>query len=356
MMVRVAWVCLVIGTLAWGQSTKSIQATRAQNAALSDDGAQPKPTGAPNVAPDAAVITINGLCDDPSKDKGTTSSCKVVFTRAQFEAFADLIQPNMPLERRRQLAGSYADMLILAAKAREMGLDQGARFDELLMLKRLSLLGELLKQTLQEKAAKVSDKDISDYYQQNISAYEEAQLQRVYIPLAQQLEPPKEKLTAAETEKRLEDSKAAMRKEAEELDVRAFAGEDFAKLQEEAYQFAKIKTALPPSRVETYHRRDLSPAQVIAMNLKTGEISPVINDANGYFIYKAGEKHVEPLDKVRTQISSALRAQRFQEYLKAAQESATPVLNDDYFRAIPTGEQEGMSAPGAPVTGKGPAE
>jgi hypothetical protein len=354
-MMRSALVCLLFGVLAWSPAANPGQDAPTQTVAPTNGAVQPKPTHAEKVAPNVAVITINGLCEDAPAVKAAASGCKLVFTRTQFEAFADLLQPNLSPVQRRELATNYADALILAQQAREMGLDKGPRFEELMKLQGLNLLRQLLTQALQEKASQISDKDIADYYQENIGAYEEIQLQRLYIPLNQQLDPPKGKLTTAEMQKRQEDSETAMKKEADELHTRALAGEDFATLQQEAYKFAQIKTAFPPSKTQTYRRRDLTPAQVSVMNMKSGEISPVIKDANGYFFYKAGEKDTVPQEKVRAQITGTLRSQRFQQYMKEAQQSATAVLNEEYFTVKPSGETKGMSAPDATTPeGKGP--
>ena len=345
-MMRSGLIFLLFGALAWGQAAESPRGTPTQIATPANSTAQGKPAEAAKVAPDAPVITINGLCDDKATDPTPASSCKVVFTRAQFEEFANLIQADLSPAQRKQLATTYADTLILAEQAREMGLDKGPRFEELLKLQRLTLLRQLLNQALQEKAAQIADQDVADYYQQNIGAYEEAQLQRLYIPLHQQLDPPKEKLTAAQLQQRQQDSDAAMKKEADELHARAVGGEDLAKLQDEAYKAAEIKTAFPPSKMQPYRRSDLPAAQVSAMTLKSGEISPVIKDTNGYFIFKAGEKTAVPLEKVRSQIISMLRAQRLQQYMKAAQQSATTVFNEEYFTVTPAAGAQGISALG----------
>jgi hypothetical protein len=355
-MMRSGWVCLLLGGLACGQAAQSQQNASQTPASAA---AQVKAADAPKVAPDAAVITINGLCEQPPADKTAAPDCKVVLTRAQFEALADLVQPNLSPVQRKQLAANYADALILAQQAQDLGLDKNSRFEELLKLQRLNLLRQLLSQALQEKAGQISDKDIADYYRQNIEAYEEAQLQRLWIPLSQQLDPPKEKLSAAQMQQRQQESEAAMKKEADGLHVRAVAGEDFAKLQDEAYKLAEIKTYFPPSKMQTYRRSDLSTAQISAMDLKSGEISPVIKDANGYFIFKAGEKDTVPLDKVRAQIVATLHAQRFQQYMKMAQQSATTVLNEEYFAVTPAAGTQGNPASGAStprVEGASPAK
>ena len=345
-MMRSGLICLLLGALAWGQSARSPSGAPPQAVASPATPApETKLPAATQVAPDVAVITIQGLCDPPPTDKTTASGCSTVFTRAQFEALVDLIQPNLPPAQRKQLATNYANALILAEQARQMGLDKGPRFEELVKLQRLSLLRQLLSQTLEQKAAQIPDKDIADYYTANSSAYEEVELERLYIPRTQQLEAPKEKITPEETQKRQQDAQAVMKKEAADLRARAAAGEDFAKLQEEAYKAAGFKIAPPPTKTEKHRRSSLPAAQASVMELNSGEISPVIEDVNGYFIYKVGEKSMLPLDQVRSEISNTLRTQRAKQYMQAAEQSATTTLNDEYFKIPPPPVAPGMSLP-----------
>jgi hypothetical protein len=146
-----------------------------------------------------------------------------------------------------------------------------------------------------------------------------------------------------------------MKKEAADLRARAAAGEDIAKLQEEAYKTAGFKIAPPPAKMEKHRRSSLPPAQVSVMELKSGEISPVIEDVNGYFIYKVGEKNMLPLDQVRSEISNTLRTQRVQQYMRAAEQSATTTLNEEYFTVPPPSAAPAMSLPrGAPPATKTP--
>jgi hypothetical protein len=85
----------------------------------------------------------------------------------------------------------------------------------------------------------------------------------------------------------------------------------------------------------------------------------VIKDANGYFVFKAGGKDTIPLEKVRSQITTTLHAQRYQQYMKTAQQSATTVLNEEYFAASPATKAPEVPAPGAStprVEGASPAK
>jgi bifunctional DNA-binding transcriptional regulator/antitoxin component of YhaV-PrlF toxin-antitoxin module len=183
---------------------------------------------------------------------------------------------------------------------------------------------------VQEKASQISDKDIEDYYNSKSADYEEADLQRIFVPRSQQ-SVSKVKLSAAAEKKRQQVSEETMRKEADKLHARAVAGEDFAKLQNEAYTLAALKGKAPSTKMDNVRRVGLPAAQTAVMDLKTGEISEVFSDQSGYFIYKVVAKHVEPLDKVKDEIKGTLRNQRVQEQMKAVQQAATPTLDESYF-------------------------
>jgi hypothetical protein len=349
-MIHRGLVCLLLGALAWGQaatpkSAAPPQKPAAQPAAPPSAPQEAKAPEAAKVPPDAPVITIDGLCDNPPADQTKASDCKTVVTRAEFEKLVDAIAPTMAPPARRQLAGRYANALVMAHKAHEMGLDQGPKFEEQLKLVRLQVMAQSLNQALQEKASQVPDKDIEDYYQKNTVAYEEATMQRLFIPKSKQLETPKEKLSEAETQKRQQQAEAAMKTEADALRARAAKGEDFAKLQEEAFQFAGMKSKPPSSSMGKTRRTSLPPGHASVMDLKPGEVSQVIADQSGSFVYKIGEKDTLPLDKVREEIHGTLRAQRMQDSMQSLQQAATPTLNEDYFMVPPGPAPPGMSMP-----------
>lgn len=346
-------VCLLLTAMAWGQATTSTPAPAARQSAAPGSAA---PAGNPetqapdasNVAPDTPVITINGSCENPPADKASDSNCKTVITRAEFEKIMDAVQPNMPPRARRQFATRYSNALVMSQKAHEMGLDQGPKFEERLNLARIQILSQALSQAVQEKAGQISDTDIEDYYHNNTAAYEEVDLQRIFVPHSQLLPASKIKLSEAAEQKRQKDAEEVMEKEAAKLRVRAVAGEDFAKLQEEAFQLAGLKTKPPNTKMGKERRNNLPPAQVAIMELKTGEISQVFSDQSGYFIYKIGVKDVEPLDdKVKEEIRGTIRTQRVQEQMQAVQKSGTPSLDEAYFGPeMPPARGPGLPPPG----------
>ena len=340
-------VCLLLGALAWGQAAKpaapagaSKQATTSAAPADSDAGEAKTES---KVAPDAAVITIPGACDKTGAD-ASSPDCKTVVTRAEFEKLVEAVAPNAPTNARRQIANRYASMLAMAKDAEKQGLDKGEHFDEMMKLMRLQVLSQSLQQSIQQKASDVPEQDMKDYYEKNMSNFEQSNLQRLFIPKAKAMEPPKEKLSDEETKKREDAAEAAMKTEADALYKRAKAGEDFAKLQDEAFQFAGMKAKAPNTAMNEMRRNSLPLSHRSVFDLKAGEVSPLITDTSGYFVYKMGDKQTLPFDKVKDEVHNTLRAERMNEEMEKVQKSSTPTLNDEYFGAAP----EGGEMPGPP--------
>lgn len=346
-MTRIGLVCLLFAMVAWAQAPAPSAPAAAQ--AGNPASAAPAEPDLTKVAPDAAVITIKGLCDNPPADK-TSGDCKTVITRAEFDKLIDAIQPMMQQRARRQFATRYSNALIMSHKAEEMGLDKDPKFQEKMKLARTQILSQQVSSALQEKAAQVSDADIEDYYKKNTSEFEEADLTRIFIPHVQQLPTTSAKLTEAQEKARDEQSEATMKAEAKKLHARAVAGESFNKLQAEAFVVAGIKSKSPTTSMGKVRRSNLPPTQDSVMDLKAGQISEVLSDQSGYFIYKVGAKDSPPLDTVKDEIRGSLVSERMQAEMKAIQESATPAMNDDYFG--PEGPQGPMGRGMMPRPGR----
>jgi hypothetical protein len=359
-MSRRGWICLLfLTTLAWGQAVKpSAPPALPKVPTVSHPAAAKAPEGA-TVPREAAVITIPGICDKPSVDKSKPADCKTVVTRAEFERLVEAVAPTIAPPARKQLATQYGVALVMVHKAHQMGLDKGPRFEELMRVARVGVLTKELSQHLQDDAAHVSDQDVESYYHKNEPAFQEAYLQRIFIPRSKQVAENKEKSSGDEAKKTQQESEEAMKKEADALRARAAAGEDFDKLQEEAATAAEFK-GKPPTKLGKVRRTSLPPAQAEVMDLKPGETSQLITTPNGYLIYKTGEKDTLPLDKVHDEIVSTLRSQRIQDAMQTIQKSATPELNEKYFAeaspAAPQGNTPagGQAAPPAKSPESGP--
>jgi len=356
---RFTWfVCLLLASMAVAQTAPSKPAaspkpagSAAQKAPMPDDdddegpAAKASAAAAAAVPEDAPVITIKGVCADKSAD---AANCQTVMTRAQFEKLADAIQPNMPPQVKRQLANAYPRLLVMAQEAEKRGLDKQPRFEETLKFARLQILSQELNRALQAQAADIPDQDMQEYYKNNAAAYEEATVLRVFVPKNKQVEPAKG-AKPEDTKTAQEAGEAAMTKEADVLYTRAKAGEDFEKLQKEAYEAAGLKSPAPSTKMEKIRRTNLPPSQASVFDMKPGEISTVINDPSGHFIYKMVSKDVLPFDKVKDEIHGTLQNQRMKDTMASITGQATPELNQAYFGAAPAPSITGPGArPGTP--------
>jgi hypothetical protein len=337
-MTRYGLVCLLIGSFSWVQAaslrsavTAEQPATPGTSTAETATAAQGDGSGTSNVALNKPLITIAGLCDNPSAEKDTVSKCKTIVTEAQFEKVIDAVQPTMKAHARREFALNYADALVMAKKAEQMGLDGGAKYEEQMRLARIQILSQELKKAIQEKVSQVSDKDIKDYYDNNTVRFEKVEIDRIYVPKTQQsLSASDKNLSGADRQRLSHESEQVMKQEADNLRARAVAGEEFTTLQADAYRVAGIKSAAPNTSM-VIRRSSLPPNQGVVMGLKAGEVSSVLEDPNGYDIYRVKTKDTLPLDQVREEVRATLFAQRMQDEMRAIQDSATTTLDESYF-------------------------
>lgn len=327
-------VFLFAATLAMGQAAKPAAPQPPQ---LTTRPAV-EPAKTETTSGDSTVITISGICGEQAANAGATvqagtGNCKTVITKSEFEAIVNSLQPNMPPAGRKQLAERYAMALAFADKAHALGLDKGPSFEENLRLARLQVLAKVGSDAIQKKAMDVPDSAIEDYYKKNSSAYEEADLLRIYVPKNKQAPPAKpaagDKKPAATTTPAPTEA-TSMEKEAGAIRTRAAAGEDFAKLQAEATEAAGQKGTPPNVAMGKIRRTSLPVNHAAVFDLQAGGVSQVIADPGAYFIYKLQGKDTLPLDKVRDEIRSTLQGQQVQESFQAIQQQVT--LNDDYFK------------------------
>jgi hypothetical protein len=339
---------LLLSTVAWGQAAKPVTPPAPPKAAAASNAPASKTVGA--VAPGAAVITIPGLCDKApaAKSKAAAADCKTVITRAEFEQLVAAIAPTMAPPARKQLATQYGTALVMAHRAHELGLDQGPKFQELMKVARIGVLTKELNSKLQDDSGHVSDQEVETYYRNNEGAFQEVELQRIFIPRSKQIGDSKDKPADDATKKRQQESEETMKKVADDLRTRAVAGEDFEKLQDEAMAASELK-GKPPTKLGKIRRTSLPPDQAQIFTLKPGETSQLITTPNGYLLYKVGEKDTLPLDKVREEITSTLRSQHMQDAMQAVQQGRTPELNEAYFEeatpAAPQGNAPHVQAP-----------
>ena len=332
LILRLGFVCLMFLSPLGYLGMSSTSALEAQTIASANTGRDSAPNPVTSrVAGDKPLITIAGLCDYSADGSTEDSSCETVITEAQFERVVDAIQPGMPRRARREFAWHYAEGLLMAKKGESLALDKGPEYEEQMKVARIQVLSQDLKRLIQSRASQISDQEIAAYYRDNAAKFEKAKVDRIHVPLRQQL-PTVANGTPSETDRNseLDTFEGTMRLEADQLRARAVAGGDFGKLQADAYQTARMGSTGPSTTLEI-RRVSLPSGQASVMDLEPGEVSAVFTDANGYFIYKMKAKDTLPFDQAREEIKGILRTQRVQSEMRTIHDSATLTINEGYF-------------------------
>ena len=115
-------------------------------------------------------------------------------------------------------------------------------------------------------------------------------------------------------------------------------------------------------------RTGLPPAHAAVFELKVSEVSAVISDNGGHYVYKVVSKEVLPLDQVKDEIHNKLKAERLKTMMDNYTNSYEAVTNDAYFgppppagpsprmRPRPQGQPQGAAQPVAPPAANAPAQ
>jgi len=337
---RKSWLmCVLLGTLAWGQAVPGAPPASQPAQAPVDTSAA--------VQPEAAVITVNGVCPAQPKSAATTAhaDCKTVITKAEFEKLANGVAPNVTPQLKKQLAGVLPRLIAMSNEAKKQGLDKTPQFKETVKFAEMQILTNELQRSIQEEAAKIPPEEIEKYYKDNTEAFAQYSLDRLFVPRTKQgeddakeedekdekLSDEAKKTKEAEEKAKADAAEQAMTKLAESLRARAAAGEDFVKLQKEAFEAAGMKIESPTVTLPSVRRTGLPPAHVAVFDLKTGEVSQVITDSGGHYVYKVNSKSEMTLDQATSEIHGKLQNDRNRELMDKLNSSFKVETNEMYF-------------------------
>jgi peptidyl-prolyl cis-trans isomerase C len=356
-------------------------------AALSMPAADPANTAAPaSAAAPAKPAKASDLFADVlvAKGKGvevkrSTLDDMVINVKSSAVAGGKSIPPDRMAALEQQVLDQLISIQLLLARANDEDKTKGKeisakRFQEIrtragteaALTRQLNSVGmtpDELKAKMNEEATarvvverelgiKVSDEEIKKFYDDNPSQFEEPEKVRAtHILLGT-----RDALTGSELS---QEKKDATRKQAGDLQKRARAGEDFAKL---AKDFSE-DPALKDNRGEyTFARGQMAAIpefETAAFALKTNEVSEIVTTQFGFHIIKVSEKI--PAGKVGLAESSAhikdyLTQQKLQKdipaYMAKLRKEANVEILDERLKAQETSDTPvlppSLTAPQAP--------
>jgi len=344
------------------------------------------------------VITVKGVCaprPKPAAATGTAAKtapagkagaatsaaaaadCKTVVTKEEFERLVKGVAPAPSPQVKKQLESVLPRFIAMSSQAQKEGLDKTPEFLEMMKFAKMQILSTELTRKIQQQAAEVPDTEIEDYYKSHPEAFEQFNLDRLFVPRTKQItndpkeaEAKDEKLTddqkkakEAEAKAKQDEAEQAMTKLAEDLRTRAAAGEDVQVLQKEAFAAAGMKVESPTVKLPSVRRTGLPVAHAAVFDLKPGDVSQVINDSGGHYIYKLESKSEIPLEQARQEIHNTLVNQHMHEMMDKVNNAYKVDANEAYFgpagatppmnlpNRLPQVRQPGPGAMSAPAQG-----
>lgn len=270
--------------------------------------------------PSEPVLILHSLCAASSSaaQANTEGSCQTVITKQDFDALMAALDPHMPESNRLVLATEYAKLLVLGNEAERLKLDQDATFKQLMAFTRLQLLERQLVRELEQQASAISQADIEQYYREHLASFEEGSFLKLYIP-KQGNQPASE--------------------QAGTIQRRAAGGEDFDKLQQEVWTAQGRPSGAPATQTGVIRRSNLPEAVQKIFDLKPGEVSGLITDGSGHYIYKLQSKRVIPEETVSGEIRTLMASQRLQDRISKLRSAVMISVNEEYFGALPSTEE-----------------
>jgi peptidyl-prolyl cis-trans isomerase C len=303
-------------------------------------------TAKAKVAPDAAVITIHGLCGNvflPGTGPDTTGqqstggasdaaalttpnpSCQTIITREEFENLLKGMSPRVDPRTARSFAKSYPESLILARKAVETGLDKQPDIEALLQFKYQQALYSVYKAHVKKTVNEMSDADVEKFYNANRERYEEFGLLRIHVPNVKEHHPAP---GAAQPAVNPAAEEAEMKDLATRIRAEAVAGGNFDKLQAKVYKLAGSVDDPPDTDLGDKWTRDTLPEEDSAvLKLKPGQVSEPIHNENGWNIVKVVSRKTPPLSEARDITIQMIVADQ----ANSIRHAITTDINEQYF-------------------------
>ena len=341
---RYGWLVLLVFFVLSLQTTMG----QAQGVPASDQPTKNQAAAAQSgseIPPDAAVITIDGLCANSSTSSATPATpgkavdpgCKTVITRAQYEYLMDVLGARPSAYHGLKFAHRYAEVLLFSAKGRELGVEKDPRFQEKVRYNNLEALDAFTIARLQQQADEISDADAEKFYKEHPERFVQIRLLQIAVPKTKVHETAvAESVTAAD--------KASMHEAALAIQKEAAAGGDIDKLQDKAYKIAGDPSVPDTDLGEQVPDQLPIEYRKLIFDLKAGEVSQVSEDDHEYLIFKCAEKHTIPASDLKKFVGWL----RMRDSRQALRDSVKTEYNEQYFPKAATGGEKDASGEKAP--------
>ncbi|HZO54673.1 MAG TPA: peptidyl-prolyl cis-trans isomerase [Bryobacteraceae bacterium] len=211
-------------------------------------------------------------------------------------------------KRPREFLVQLAMMNELAEQARRLKLNEGPpASDRIRWTDMQTLMQAKIDETM--KGISNSAQEQEAYYKDNQKRYQKARVKLIYIPYSLAPAPP----TAANRPRTEKEAKAR----ADEVLAKLKTGAEFTLLVQEYSEDTSSKgnngEFMPILATDTRIPEDIKKA---IFATAPGAVTPALQQANGYYIFRVEESGVIPYDQIRNQIYEEMRQAKFQKWFE----------------------------------------
>ena len=278
---------------------------------------------------DTNIIQATYQC---SNGLQTSKDCTITVTKKAFDALVQALDPGMTTANRQSLATEYSRLLIMAAEARQRGIDQQPEFQTLLQFTALQLMATRLVREINAAPEAVSAADVQKYLRDHRTDYREVSLDSIVVP-AQPGRPGQGSVPAVER--------------AQALHKRLLDGERFSAVQAEVNGSTVAESTV--SRKPSWLRcTSLPEAQRSVCDLEPGQISNPIAEGQNYLIYRLESRRDLKPEDVGDDVRALLARQRTDQEIHRVRTPVSLLLDERYFGKLPKpdlAEKHGLHYP-----------
>ncbi len=265
---------------------------------------------------DAVLATVNGA----------------KLTAAELQALLRGASPQVQQNFRanpRQFLTELARMKLLVAEAEKQKLAEQSPCREQLEWVRSDVLSQALLNEYNRRQVATPEEE-KKYYEAHRDRYEEAKVKVIYIAFAGD-----GKAGEVAGRKLLGEQEARAR--IESLRRQILEGADFAAL---ARQHSHDETsAAKDGDLGLIRRTDQIPEPIKAaiFSLKPGQVSEVVAQPNGFYLFRLEEMRTKTLDEVRQEVSREAQSEKFREWFDSIRKSIAVTYENEAYFSRPSG-------------------
>jgi peptidyl-prolyl cis-trans isomerase C len=284
----------------------------------------------------AAILTMPfaALAKEAAKVYATVGNETI--TQADIDSKTSMLPPQFraryeTADGKKKLVEQLTKMSLLSQEARRLNLDKKEEVAK--RIKEIAdnlIIQELIKQEVIDKI-KVGDADLEKYYKEHTQEFIEPEKVKVNIIMFKL----KENATPEE--------KKAQKKKADLAQKRLKKGDDFEKVAKEVSEDERTKNSggntgffSKGKRMNTYGEK----VEEKAFALKTGQISDIIEEKNGYYLIKVGEKKPqkeetfqEAKSKIERRMQQEEQKKAYDTYLESLKKQYPVKINEENIAA-----------------------